>query len=256
MFIKIKNQEDIIRKAIAKAGSYRALSKKLKIPCSSIARYINGEALPEDRFNSIVKFLNINNPQELCWEKLPNNFRQKIGGIRCVESKKKKGTFIRDMERIQKISSEKLKKWHKHMKENNPEEYYTIQYSRFKKIGGYKCKTDRGEIVRNILEKQIADILYKLKLDYQYEPLVRINKKFFFPDFLINNKIIVECTMWKGQDKAHKLKRKIKHLRENYSVFVVIPKSLNKVYSLIESSLILGLDEFASVAQTFSNVKT
>ncbi len=254
MFIKIKNQEMIIRKAINKAGSYRKLSKNLRIPLPSLSRYINGEALQEDRFNLIVQFLDIDK-NKLCLETLPDNFRQKIGGINCVAIKKQKGTFERDMKRIQKICSEKLKRWHKNMKQNYPEKYYNIQYSRFKKIGGYKCKTNRGEIVRNILEKDIADILYKLNLEYKYEPLVRINKNFFFPDFLIENKIIVECTMWKGQDKAHKLKKKIKELKKKYNVFVVIPKSLNKVYSLIKSSLILGLDEFASVAQTFCDAK-
>ena len=211
--------------------------------------------MQEERFNLIIKFLNITKPEGLYDEKLPDNFRQKIGEIKCVLSKKKKGTFLRDMKRIHKISSNKLKKWHKNMKQNYPEEYYNIQYSRFKKIGGYKCRTNRGEIVRNILEKQIADILYELRLSYQYEPLVRINNNFFFPDFLINNKIILECTMWKGQDKAHKLKKKLNILKRNYKVFVVIPKSLNKVYSLIQGSLVLGPDEFASVAQTFCDAK-
>ncbi len=96
------------------------------------------------------------------------------------------------------------------MKENNPEEYYLIQYSRFKKVGDYKLFTLNGEKVRNSLEKDVADILNKNGIKYSYEPLVRVKDRFFFPDFLINDKIILECTMWRGSDKAVKLKEKIK----------------------------------------------
>ena len=137
------------------------------------------------------------------------------------------------------------------MKKNNPEEYYILQYNRFKKIGGYKYKTKRGELVRNNFEKSAADILYNLNINYQYEPLVKSNNKYFFPDFLINNKIIVECTMWKGEVKAYKLKDKIKYLSDNYKVFILIPKDLYSYYRILDNHLVLGLDEFASVAQTF-----
>jgi len=135
------------------------------------------------------------------------------------------------------------------MKENSPEEYYLLQYSKFKKIGGYKYKTKRGEKVRNNFEKQVADILDKLK--YEYEPLIKIGKRYFFPDFLINKKIIIECTEWKGEIKAHKLKKKLKYLKKEYKVFVVIPKDLYRYYKILNKDLIKGLDKFVPVAQTF-----
>ncbi len=189
--------------------------------------------------------------ESLIEKKFQNNFRQKIGGIKCVEKKKEKGTFERDMKRIQDIQSKKLKKWHKFMKLNRPEEYYSIQYSRFKKMGGYKFKTTKGEKVRNIFEKRIADILTKLNIDYQYEPLIKAEGKYFFPDFVINNKIIIECTMWRGESKAYKIKEKLKYLNKNYKVFVVIPKALYRYYKILNNNLIKGLDEFVPVAQTF-----
>ena len=55
--------------------------------------------------------------------------------------------------------------------------------------------------------------------------------------------------MWKGSDKAIKLKEKIKHLKKKYKVYVVIPKPLNKYYQIINNHLVLGLDEFVPVAQ-------
>jgi len=45
--------------------------------------------------------------------------------------------------------------------------------------------------------------------------LVKVNKRWFFPDFLINKKIIIEAIEWRGETKAYSLKEKIKHLEKN-----------------------------------------
>ena len=137
------------------------------------------------------------------------------------------------------------------MKKTNPEEYYISQYEKFKKIGEYKYVTNNGEKVRNILEKEVADILKNHKIKYEYEPYINVKNKAFSPDFLINKRVIVECTAWRGYDKAVKLKRKIEYLKGKYKIYVVIPKALNKYYQTINKHLVLGLDEFVPVAQTF-----
>jgi len=141
------------------------------------------------------------------------------------------------------------------MKKERPEEYYQIQYNNFKKIGEYKYQTKKGEKVRNILEKQIADILNKMNIEYKYEPLIKSNNKYFFPDFLVNKNIIIECTMWKGETKAYKLKEKIKNLEKDYKIFVIIPKTLYSYYKILDNYLIKGLDEFVPIAQTFLSPK-
>ena len=92
------------------------------------------------------------------------------------------------------------------MKMENPKKYYMMQYEKFKRIGGYKYRTNNGEKVRNELEKEVANLLKKNKIEYEYEPLIKSDNKYFFPDFLINNKIILECTAWRGEAKAYKLK--------------------------------------------------
>lgn len=254
MFVKIKNQRGIIKRAIEKAGSYRGLADKLSISRSSILRALAGSSMQSKNYNKIKDFLNIK--ENLIIEEFPDNFRQKLGGLECVASKKKKGTFSAEMKKWQDLQSKKLKKWHKTMKTNYPKEYYLLQYSRFKKIGGYKFLTKKGEKVRNLFEKQVADILYDLKIDYEYEPLINVGDNYFFPDFLINKKIIIECTMWKGEQKAYKLRDKIAILSPKYEVFVVIPKTLYSYYRLLDRShLILGLDDFDSVAQTFLSPK-
>ena len=67
------------------------------------------------------------------------------------------------------------------MKKTNPEEYYISQYEKFKKIGEYKYVTNNGEKVRNILEKEVADILKNHKIKYEYEPYINVKNKAFSP---------------------------------------------------------------------------
>ncbi len=242
MYIRVNNQRTFLQKAINKAGSQRRLVKIINIPKSSIHRYINGEAIPESRFEILVSFLDVDNTDVIVTERLDDNFRQVLGGKKCVLVKKEKGTFKRDMTAIQRISSKRLKLWHKNMKNTRPMEYYQIQYSRFKKIYGYKFISDKGEKVRNVLEKIVADNLYRAGVKYDYEPLVRADKKYFFPDFLVGNKIIIECTFWNDETKAHKLKKKIRHLEKNYKVFVVVPRHLFKYYKAIKPYLVAESD--------------
>lgn len=135
------------------------------------------------------------------------------------------------------------------MKLTKPREYYTIQYEKFKKIGGYKYKTKNGEKVRNSFEKEIADKLYDLKVKYEYEPLIKVGEKYFFPDFMINKKIIIECTAWKGETKAYQLKDKINILKKKYKVFVIVPKALYSYYKILDNCLIKDLKDFVLVAQ-------
>jgi len=254
MYYRLKNQNEIISEAIKKAGSIRLLGKKLGIAKTTLFNYSHGTLIPDKFFCRLCDFLKINK-EKIILESFPDNFRQIIGGKRCIIKKKEKGTFSRDMKLLQDIQSKKLKKWHKEMKLKNPDKYYLLQYSRFKKIGEYKFKTKKGEKVRNILEKEVADILYHLGINYQYEPLVRIKNRAFFPDFLIDDNIIIECTMWRGTSKAYKLKDKINCLKGKYQIYVVIPKNLYRYYETLKYHLVLGLDEFVPVAQTILRSK-
>ena len=241
MFVRLKNHNEFLKSLIKKEGSYRRLAEKLDIPSPSFLPYSYGRLIPEERARRIIAFSG-DVYEDMVEEVFENNFRQKLGGKGCVASKKKKGTFDRDMKRIQETQSKKLKMWHKNMKENSPEEYYKIQYSRFKKIGGYKFKTKNGERVRNLFEKEIADLLFDLGIDYEYEPLVNVGKRYFFPDFIVDENLIIECTAWRGEAKAYKLKEKASCLMEKYRFYVAIPKSLEKYYGVLADCLLVGPD--------------
>ena len=60
---------------------------------------------------------------------------------------------------------------------------------------------------------------------------------------MINDKIIIECTEWRGFDKAVKLKSKINSLKQKYKVYVVIPKTLKRYYETLNQYLVLGLED-------------
>lgn len=250
MFIELPKLEQgaLIESAVKKAGGYRKLAKILKIPKSTLGDYKKSSAIPEKRFKKIIKFLEINQ-ESLEIKRLDENWKQVLGGKACVKSKKAKGTFELQLKKAQKKGIKGISRWHKFMKKNNPTEYYLGQYEKFKKIGGYKFITKRGERVRNKFEKQTADLLHEQKINYEYEPLVRIGERYFFPDFVINNKIIIECTEWRGEIKAYKLKEKIKYLKKKYKIYVVIPKHLYSNYKILHHYLVLGLDELVPVAQ-------
>ena len=252
MYSKLENQKEIIEEAIKKAGTYRKLAKLTSIPKSSLVNYAQGKPIFQYRIDILSKFLE---KDLTIIETLPDNWKQIKGGNKLIAIKKEKGTFDNEMKHWQEVQAEKLKKWHNHMKKNEPEKYYMLQYERFKKIAGYKFKTKRGENVRNSWEKRVADLLFSLEIDYKYEPLIHSGSHYFFPDFLINDKIIIECTMWKGDNNAYRLKEKIAHLKNKYTIFVVVPKALNIYYKILNKRLILGLDELVPIAQTFKKVE-
>jgi len=247
MYYRLKNGilKKLVANALKKAGNMRKLVLEIEIPRSSMYEYYNEKrVIKKDNLNKILKYLGEIFEEDLISEALPLNWRQVLGGKKCVESKKQKGVFEKQLQDMRsKVKTNHLKSWHEKMKKENLEKYHLMQYERFKKIGGYKFITQNGERVRNLFEKQVADLLSSLGIDYEYEPLIRSDGKYFFPDFLINGKIIIECTAWRGFDKAVKLKKKIKHLEKNYTVFIVIPKGLKRYYETLNRYLLLGIDD-------------
>jgi hypothetical protein len=238
----------VLSKAIVKAGNIRNLAIDIEISRSSISRYYNEKvSIKREDLGKVLNYLGISINETEIIKQLPINWRQIKGGKRCVEVKKEKGIFEKQLKQCQKKSSIHMKSWHKKMKKNYPEKYYSMQYEKFKKVAGYKFVTSNGEKVRNNFEKKIADLLKKFDFDYKYESLVKAGNKYFFPDFLIKNNIIIECTAWRGFDKAIKLKNKIKYLKKEYKVYVVIPKALKRYYEILNHHLLLGIDDLIEV---------
>ena len=250
LVLKRGRLREILSLAYKKAGGIYPLASITKIPKSTLSAYhTENRIINKDNFEKLIIYLNLPINKEDILEELPSNWRQIKGGKSCVETKKKNGTYDEQLKKFRKKNPQNLRLWHKKMKKQDIEKYYLMQYSRFKKIGEYKFVTNNGEKVRNKLEKEVADILKDMNLNYKYEPLVKAGGKHFFPDFLINNKIIIECTGWRGYDKAIKLKKKIRYLKKRYKVYVVIPKTLKRYYEILNRHLILGTDNLSNIIQ-------
>ena len=245
MYLKLKKGRlrEIILLALDKAGSFRKLEIITDLPKSSLFLYFKERRLIKDVYlDKLTCYLKITVHKEDIIEEIPDNWRQVKGGKNCVFIKKKNGTFEKQLRQFQNKNPKNLRLWHKKLKDENPEKYYLMQYERFKKITNYKFMTNKGEMVRNKLEKDVADLLKNLEIPYKYEPLIKVENKYFFPDFLIDDKIILECTFWRGNDKAIKLREKIKYLKQKYEVYVVIPKTLKRYYETLNNHLIVGIE--------------
>jgi len=246
MYYKLKTGKlrELVEKARVKESRFRNLAELTGIPKSTLFNYYQEKRLiSESNLKILERYSNFSVNDEEIEDRFPDNWKQIIGGKNCVKAKKKNGIFEKQIKECQKASSAFMKKHHKEWKEKNPESYHISQYEKFKKIAEYKFITKKGERVRNKLELDTADKLTELGIEYEYEPLVKGNGKYFFPDFLINKKIIIECTMWQGYDKAVKLAQKIEKLRDRYRIYILIPKALNKYYQTLNNHLIFGLDE-------------
>jgi len=240
MYVEIDKeiQSNLFRKAISKAGSERKLAKFVQIPSSMIYFYKNSlYRLPYSRFVAIFNFLDLNEI-DFSFELIDANEYHSKGGKITYAKFKKSNRFSAIHKKMRLASSLKMKGWHKYMKRERRKEYYELQYSRFKKIGGYRVMAEKGHFVRNQLEKEVADLLYERKIDYNYEPYICVFEKVYFPDFVFG-KTIIECTSWKGVQKAYSLRKKIVKLEKaGFSVFVVVPKALRSFYKLIEKNII------------------
>lgn len=253
MYYKLKKGvlRDLTEKAIKKAGTFRKLAKEMNFSKTTVYKYKNEIMnVTEENAAKLEQFLGTKINRGEIIEKLPDNWKQVIGGKNCAAKKLRNGTLNLQLENARKnVSPEKtVKAWHKKMKEEKPEEYYKIQHERFKKAAGYKFITANRERVRNELELETANILKNKNINYVYEPMIKVDGLTFFPDFLIEDKIIIECTMWRGYDKALKLKDKITHLKKRYEVYVLIPKKIDNFYQSIKDNLIYDLE---SINTTF-----
>ncbi len=240
---------ELVAKAINITGSERKLKLKTGISLGSINKYKREKInLSHNNLSKLLDLLSLKKEEVSCDIKniLPSNWGQKIGAKNAYKLKLKNGTFKENLEKMNKASSIYKKKWHKYMKENNLERYHKLQYEYFKKIGGYKYKTKNGEKVRNLLEKETADYLISRNLSYEYEPMIKLDDKVYFPDFKVGN-LIIEVTDWKGLMKIEKLKEKQINFEKNgLKVLLVVSQRVAKSYEGKGFNLVVGQNSLSN----------
>lgn len=97
--------------------------------------------------------------------------------------------------------------------------------------------TEQGEHVRSKSEKIIADMLFKYKVPYRYEPNVRIDNTYdVFPDFVALNVRRRKTIYWEHLGKIDDMK---------YAF-----KNMNKLYQYEKNSYVLGDDLIVTMETT------
>ena len=97
-----------------------------------------------------------------------------------------------------------------------------MQQDNLKKSLEYKCDY-RNQKYRNILELDVARILTKNGVRFEYERLTKCGNKFYLPDFGVGN-VILECTYWHDvKHRAGELNQKIEdYTRSGFSKTLVV----------------------------------
>ena len=253
MKLYIKFNKGKLRKfvllALKKAGSERKLTKLLNWPLIAIYRYkLERINISNLRLRQLLGYIGLDYKNIIFKENpilLNENWGRIIGGINCFRKKLKNNTFKHNHRLMREASSKLMKKWHKKFRVENPEQYYRLQYERFKKISHIRVKTKCGILVRNKFEEKVADWLYERGINFEYEPYLNLNCKAYFPDFVIG-KTLVEVTAWKDPDhkKLSYLARKLKDYRKaGFKANLLIPTKLRKSYKPLNRFLITDLSQ-------------
>lgn len=246
MRIKFKKgfQSRVIATAIKQCGSEKRVVDLTRISKGALYRYKKEEAhISHERLITLLPLTGfvLSDISKNILSHLPENWGQKLGGKRAVEKKKDAGTFQESLNVLKQASSKRMTEWHREMKSKYPRDYHIWQYERFKKIGGgYKYKLKNNLPVRNRHEKQVGDFLINHQLLFEYEPLLRIGGKTFFPDFKIGN-ILLEVTAWSHPhtEKKRKLKEKIDAYNQaGFIPYLILPEKLGNFYKEINCALI------------------
>ena len=85
------------------------------------------------------------------------------------------------------------------------------------------------------MELEVAKVLTKRGVNFEYERILNCDNKFYFPDFTLGE-VAIECTFWSDvEQKASQLKQKInQYLKFGFKLVLIVtsPKYV-KEYSLL-----------------------
>ena len=136
VFYKLKDFEvkKLMTDAIKKAGSERKLCKKLGVSKGTVYALKNEKRMISEIYlKKVLEFLKKEDFMTLIEKKFEKNYGRRLGGKNSVEARKKKGIYKKNLSKMHKNSSIKMKQWHKTMKSNSPEKYEEWKYKRFNK---------------------------------------------------------------------------------------------------------------------------
>jgi len=243
-FAKGRQRELLLAAKNALGFSWRSMAKKLNAGYTTLRDWRDEKySLPLTVLQRLLELCpDLRNFENYIVDIKRENWGRKLGGLHA--KKEQRGFFHPSYKEKRRVWRGKggrmqLKKWHKTMREQEPEEYRKIQHERLKKSFNYKHLYGRQKY-RNLLELSVAKILTESRIQFNYEPVLKCAGKFYFPDFIINNNLIIECTFWHDvKQRAEGLREKIKDYKEfgiDNIIIITLPKHVDEYSKLLESS--------------------
>ena len=244
IFAEGKQRELLFAAKDLLAFSWRSLAKELNAGYTTLRDWRDEKySLPLTAFQRLLELCpELRNFENYIVDIKKENWGRELGGLHA--KKEQRGFFHPSYKERRQVwrrtgGRMQLKKWHKTMREQKPEEYRRIQHERLKKSFNYKYLYG-GHKYRNLLELGVAKILTESRIQFNYEPMLKYAGNFYFPDFVANNNIIIECTFWHdAKQRAEELRQKIgdyKQLEIDKIIIVTSPKQVDEYSKLLENS--------------------
>jgi len=246
-------QSEFLRRASKPFGSLRKFAKFLDMGWGYFWYYISEQVtLPGVVFDKSLPFTGLSKKFILNnWviEILPYNWFAIKGG---VSTGKINSERLKNDMKFRRMWVERSKKAGSKLKGRFIENWDVG----FRKAGKRKVTGPKGEKMFNENEKDIALMLLSKNKNYEYEKLINLNGKFYFPDFIVGKTIIERCGL-STNNYLDSLKNKITDYTNCWDgkIIIVCPKHLfGKMKGLIPQNSKINLitedklDIMASVA--------
>ena len=244
IFAKEKQKELLLLAKNLLNISWREMAEKLNIGYTTLRDWRDERySIRYEAFQKIAEMCpQCDTFQDFILDLKEDNWGQQLGGVNA--KKKKVGFFDLKYAKEPRLWRSKggrigLRKWHKTIKTDKPNEYRKMQQQKLKQSLKYKYEY-QDQKYRNLLELNVAEILTENCIRFEYEPLLTCDSKFYFPDFKIEiDNVIIECTFWHDiKQRAKELRQKIDDylkLKISRIIIVTSPKYVNEYSKLIDN---------------------
>jgi len=184
-----KRQKEFLKKVKElKNCTWNELAIFLQIELEALKNWYKERILlPKNIFKKIIKYYpQLASYENFVIEEKSDNWGQVVGEIRGSE------TIIKKLKTDTLFRTEWIKNSKKGGNNNIKKGLIKNWDVGFRKIGIRKIIGPKNEKMFTEMEKRIAEFFIKNKIDYEYEPLLKIGGKNYFPDFQINKAFIIE----------------------------------------------------------------
>ena len=226
IFLNGKQRELITKYKNLKNCTWRKLSEVFNVDWKTIRNWRDEiYSIPDSVFDKIInEFPQLTKFKRFITVKLKDNWGKVKGAHVAHKTVRKK---LKTDKKYREKWIKKCKLGGKNNIKNGPIKNWDVG---FRKVSRRTVKGPKNEMMFNKGEKNIADFLLQMGIDYQYEPLITLNGNHYFPDFLINDIIIERCGL-SSRKYFKSIKRKFKDYKSwKGKVIIVSPKKTLEIF--------------------------